>query len=60
MGQTISRVEELLPEHERAAFHDELSLALEACRPFELDAFREGHLTPVFFGSALRNFGVRI
>jgi peptide subunit release factor RF-3 len=21
-------------------------------------AFREGHLTPVFFGSALRNFGV--
>ena len=22
-------------------------------------AFREGHLTPVFFGSALRNFGVR-
>ena len=25
----------------------------------DLDAFREGHLTPVFFGSALRNFGVR-
>jgi peptide chain release factor 3 len=34
-------------------------LAQEACKPFELDAFREGHLTPVFFGSALRNFGVR-
>jgi peptide chain release factor 3 len=30
----------------------------EACKPFELDAFREGHLTPVYFGSALRNFGV--
>jgi peptide chain release factor 3 len=27
--------------------------------PFDLDAFREGHLTPVYFGSALRNFGVR-
>ncbi len=24
----------------------------------ELEAFREGHLTPVYFGSALRNFGV--
>ena len=26
---------------------------------FDHDAFREGHLTPVFFGSALKNFGVR-
>jgi len=24
----------------------------------KLEAFREGHLTPVYFGSALRNFGV--
>src|SRR5690606_38084851 len=28
-------------------------------KPFDLTAFREGHLTPVFFGSALRNFGIR-
>ena len=25
---------------------------------FDLTSFREGHLTPVFFGSALKNFGV--
>ena len=37
---------------------DELELVKEACKPFELEAFREGHLTPVYFGSALRNFGV--
>ncbi|WP_315720030.1 MULTISPECIES: peptide chain release factor 3 [unclassified Bradyrhizobium] len=37
---------------------DELELVKEACKPFDLDAFREGHLTPVYFGSALRNFGV--
>src|SRR5213082_2148313 len=37
---------------------EELALVSEACKPFELDAFREGHLTPVYFGSALRNFGV--
>jgi peptide chain release factor 3 len=48
-----------LPEHERAAFTEELTLAAEACKPFDLQAFREGHLTPVYFGSALRAFGVR-
>src|SRR5690606_36305826 len=34
-------------------------LAREACRPFDRESFLDGHLTPVFFGSALRNFGVR-
>jgi len=41
-----------------AAIKDELALVSEACKPFDLESFREGHLTPVFFGSALRNFGV--
>lgn len=49
----------LLPEHEREAFIDECSLAMEACNPFDHEAFLSGHLSPVFFGSALRNFGVR-
>jgi peptide chain release factor 3 len=40
------------------AIKDELELVKEACKPFDLAAFREGHLTPVYFGSALRNFGV--
>jgi peptide chain release factor 3 len=40
------------------ALKEELGLVTEACKPFELEAFREGHLTPVYFGSALRNFGV--
>ena len=43
---------------EVSAIRDELELVTEACKPFELEAFREGHLTPVYFGSALRNFGV--
>ncbi len=30
----------------------------EACRTFDTQAYLEGHLTPVFFGSALRTFGV--
>jgi len=46
------------PNLDVAAIKDELDLVTEACKPFALEAFREGHLTPVYFGSALRNFGV--
>ncbi|ABD07855.1 bacterial peptide chain release factor 3 (bRF-3) [Rhodopseudomonas palustris HaA2] len=46
------------PNLDVAAVKEELELATEACKPFDLEAFREGHLTPVYFGSALRNFGV--
>jgi peptide chain release factor 3 len=41
------------------AIADELALVKEACRTFDFKSFREGHLTPVFFGSALKNFGVK-
>ena len=58
-GPDSDRVAGLLPANERPDFVEALELAREACRPFDLKAFREGHLTPVFFGSALRNFGVR-
>ncbi|MCO5063719.1 MAG: peptide chain release factor 3 [Rhizobiaceae bacterium] len=58
-GPDSNRVAGLLPENDREAFIEELELAREACRPFDRTAFLEGHLTPVFFGSALRNFGVR-
>ena len=37
---------------------EELALVKEASKPFDLNSFREGHMTPVYFGSALRNFGV--
>ena len=37
---------------------ESVELAHGALSSFDLQAFREGHLSPVFFGSALRNFGV--
>ncbi len=37
---------------------EEVELVRAACPPFDLESFRAGHLTPVFFGSALRTFGV--
>ena len=47
------------PMLDAGAIAEELSLVKEACRPFDFSAFREGHLTPVYFGSALKNFGVK-
>ena len=58
-GPDSNRVAGLLPDNEREAFIEELELARGACRPFDAESFREGHLTPVYFGSALRNYGVR-
>jgi peptide chain release factor 3 len=42
-----------------AAWREEIALVETACGKFDLDKFRDGTLTPVFFGSALKNFGVR-
>jgi len=42
-----------------ARFLDEVELAREGSPPFDENAYREGHLTPVYFGSALRSLGVR-
>ncbi|OLL52900.1 peptide chain release factor 3 [Bartonella henselae] len=49
----------LLPENERLSFIEGVELARSACKNFDFQAFQEGHMTPVYFGSALRNFGVR-
>ena len=49
----------LLDEDAAAAWRDEIELVQTACGRFDLAKFREGTLTPVFFGSALKNFGVR-
>jgi peptide chain release factor 3 len=42
----------------RAELEETAALASAGFPRFDLGAFREGHLTPVFFGSALRRFGV--
>ena len=51
--------ETLLEPDELAAWREEIELVGDACGQFDLKAFREGTLSPVYFGSALRNFGVR-
>ena len=39
-------------------FMDEIELARGGYPEFDIEAFRHGDLTPVYFGSALKNFGV--
>ena len=55
-GPDDQKLLSLLPPEEAEAWQEEVSLAQEACKPFDLQAFREGHLTPVFFGIGLAQF----
>ncbi len=48
-----------LPKAAFAKLREEVEMAKGLCPPFDPQAFRDGHLTPVYFGSALNNFGVR-
>ncbi|MDX2287943.1 MAG: peptide chain release factor 3 [Hyphomicrobiaceae bacterium] len=49
----------LIEPEDFAAWRDEIELVADVASGFDVAAFREGSQTPVFFGSALRNFGVR-
>jgi peptide chain release factor 3 len=51
--------ETLLDERALETWREEIELVEDAAGAFDPVAFREGTMTPVFFGSALKNFGVR-
>jgi peptide chain release factor 3 len=53
------RLDEVLDPAERAELDEQSETALGVCAPFDPQAYLEGHMTPVVFGSALRHFGVR-
>ena len=58
-GLDDPKLDELLPDHAVAQLREEIEMARGLCPEFDLQSYREGHLTPVYFGSALNNFGVR-
>ena len=41
-----------------SGWRDEIELVRDLCHSFDRQSFLEGHLSPVYFGSALKNFGV--
>ena len=58
-GPDDPAVAALLPVSDAARVVEDIAIAKEACRPFDETSYREGHLSPVLFGSALKNFGIR-
>lgn len=48
-----------LPAEQYAKLAEDVELVRAGYPTFELESYRGGHLTPVFFGSAYNNFGVR-
>jgi peptide chain release factor 3 len=63
-GEPVSGPEDpmfdtLLDGRDLENWREEIELVEDAAGSFDVEAFRQGTLTPVFFGSALKNFGVR-
>ncbi|MCH9651548.1 MAG: peptide chain release factor 3 [Deltaproteobacteria bacterium] len=58
-GLDDPRLAELLPAKLLTQLQEEVEMARGLCPAFDLEAYRQGNQTPVFFGSALNNFGVQ-
>jgi len=52
------RLDEAVGKDAADRLREEIELVRGACPEFDLDAYLAGHMTPVFFGSALKTFGV--
>jgi len=61
MGHTIDdpALDDLLPPDALAQMREDVPMAKGLCPPLDLDDYRAGNLSPVFFGSAINNFGIR-
>jgi peptide chain release factor 3 len=58
-GLADPRLDQLLPDTAVAKLREDVEMVRGLCPAFDLESYRAGHLTPVFFGSAVNNFGVR-
>ncbi|MBF0187042.1 MAG: peptide chain release factor 3 [Magnetococcales bacterium] len=58
-GLDDEKMADLLPTHALETLQEGAEMARELCAPFTLKSYLEGHQTPVFFGSAINNFGMR-
>lgn len=59
VGLDNPRLAEVLGEDVVAELKDEIELVRGASHELDLDAYLRGEQTPVFFGSAINNFGVK-
>ena len=58
-GLDDPKAAELIPADLLDKLREEVEMARALLPPFDLQAFREGTMTPIWFGSAINSFGVR-
>lgn len=58
-GLDDPQLEERLRDDAVDILREEVDMARGLCADFDLEAYHEGNMTPVYFGSAINNFGVR-
>jgi peptide chain release factor 3 len=60
IGIDDAALDERIGSREAATLREEISLLTEAGEPMDPEAVARGEATPVFFGSALTNFGIDV
>ncbi|MBF0359044.1 MAG: peptide chain release factor 3 [Magnetococcales bacterium] len=58
-GLEDEKLDQLLTPETATLLRENVEMARGLCPEFSQQAYLEGHLTPVFFGSAINNFGVQ-
>jgi peptide chain release factor 3 len=53
------KIDQLLGAEVAQKLREEVEMARGLCPAFDAESYQAGHLTPVYFGSAINNFGVR-
>jgi peptide chain release factor 3 len=57
-GLDDPKLDKLLPDYAVAELREEVEMARGLMPKFDMQAYRDGNMTPIFFGSAINNFGV--
>ena len=58
-GLDDPKLAEHIPAAQLAQLREEIEMARELLPAFDRQSFLEGHMTPIWFGSAINSFGVR-
>lgn len=58
-GLDDPKLDELLPAEQLTKLREDVEMVRGLCPEFDREAYLQGTMTPVFFGSAVNNFGVQ-
>ena len=58
-GTDDEKLKDFLNPEQHSKLQEDVEMVRGLCPAFDLQSYRQGHLSPVYFGSALKNFGVK-